>query len=87
MTHDAATFADEAEFTTLEVVSDRELAMRSPEIVSVPAFPHPIYHPLKTIGWLIRTAFGIASLMLVLAVIAAIPVLWAIPLTGRPFLL
>ncbi|MFN0196889.1 MAG: hypothetical protein ACKVT0_09085, partial [Planctomycetaceae bacterium] len=55
--------------------SDHELAMRSPEIVSVPAFPHPIYHPLKTIGWLIRTAFGIASLMLVLAVIAAIPVL------------
>ncbi len=44
-----------------------------PTIYSAP-FAHPLRHPIKATGWLIRTLFGIASLILMLAVIAAIPI-------------
>lgn len=40
----------------------------------LPPFPHPLQHPLRAIGWTIRAAFGIVSLVLLLAVIAAIPI-------------
>lgn len=40
----------------------------------LPEFPHPFRHPLRAIAWAIRAAFGIASLVLLLAVVAAIPV-------------
>ncbi|VAX40641.1 hypothetical protein MNBD_PLANCTO02-1411 [hydrothermal vent metagenome] len=44
-----------------------------PAVYSAP-FPHPFRHPLQATGWLIRTLFGIVSLILLLAVIAAIPI-------------
>ena len=44
-----------------------------PTVYSAP-FPHPFRHPLQATGWLIRTLFGIASLILLLAVVAAIPI-------------
>ncbi|MFG0334700.1 MAG: hypothetical protein ACF8TS_15190 [Maioricimonas sp. JB049] len=41
----------------------------------VPPFPRPWRHPLLAIGWILRTSFGLASLTLLLAVVAAVPVL------------
>ncbi|MBI1347926.1 hypothetical protein GC163_16750 [bacterium] len=41
---------------------------------SLPPFPHPLKHPLKAIGWITSLCFGLASLVLLLAVIAAIPI-------------
>ena len=40
----------------------------------LPPFPPPLKHPLKSIAWVIRAAFGIVSLVLLLAVVAAIPI-------------
>lgn len=40
---------------------------------SLPPFPHPIWHPLRAIAWITTLLFGVASLVLMLAVIAAIP--------------
>ncbi|MFP6766749.1 MAG: hypothetical protein VB859_01175 [Planctomycetaceae bacterium] len=42
-------------------------------IGAVPRFPNPLRHPLRALAWVIRTLFGLASLTLLLAVIAAIP--------------
>jgi len=39
----------------------------------LPPFPNPFRHPMRATGWIVRTLFGIASLILLLAVIAAIP--------------
>jgi hypothetical protein len=36
--------------------------------------PSPLRNPLKFVGWIVRTAFGIAALILLMAVIAAIPI-------------
>lgn len=38
-------------------------------------FPVPWRHPLKCIAWIVRALFGTASLVLLLAVVAAIPIL------------
>ncbi len=40
----------------------------------LPPCPHVLRNPFRFAGWLIRAAFGIASLTLLLAVIAAIPI-------------
>lgn len=40
----------------------------------LPPFPHLLRHPLRAIAWLVRAVFGIASLALMLALLAAIPV-------------
>ncbi len=40
----------------------------------LPPFPAPLKHPLKSIAWIIRAGFGIVSLVLLLAVVAAIPI-------------
>lgn len=40
----------------------------------IPPFPHPLHHPLRAVAWVVRLAFGIVSLALLLALIAAIPV-------------
>lgn len=42
---------------------------------SLPPFPHPLKHPLRAIGWIVELLFGLASLFLMLAVLAAIPLL------------
>lgn len=59
-----------------DVVAD--VAADSMEPVDVtsyrlPEFPHPLHHPLQALVWLVRAAFGIVSVVLLLAVIAAIP--------------
>lgn len=36
-------------------------------------FPNPIWHPLRSMAWCVRTLFGIASLIVLLALLAAIP--------------
>ncbi len=40
----------------------------------LPPFPPPLKHPLRSIAWIIRAGFGIVSLILLLAVVAAIPI-------------
>ena len=40
----------------------------------IPSIPNPFRHPLQAMGWLIRFSFGIVSLVFLLAVIAAIPI-------------
>lgn len=35
--------------------------------------PHPIWHPIRFVGWIVSTVFGIVTLILGLAVVAAIP--------------
>lgn len=40
----------------------------------LPAFPYPLRHPIKAVGWMIQAAFGIASLIFLLAVLAVIPI-------------
>ena len=40
----------------------------------IPPFPHPLQHPLRAAAWVIRLLFGITSLVLLLALIAAIPI-------------
>ncbi|MDA1018342.1 MAG: hypothetical protein O3A00_28290 [Planctomycetota bacterium] len=37
-------------------------------------FPNPLRHPLQMLGWLIRNGFGVMSLLLLLAIVAAIPI-------------
>jgi len=41
---------------------------------SLPPFPNPLRKPFGAIGWIISLLFGMASLVVLLAVIAAIPV-------------
>lgn len=54
---------DSVEATPEElIVSDR-----------LPPFPVPWRHPIRCVAWLIRTTFGLASLTLLLALIAAVP--------------
>lgn len=43
-------------------------------IGAVPRMPNPLQHPLRASAWVIRILFGLASLTLLLAVIAAIPI-------------
>ena len=40
----------------------------------IPPCPHLFWHPLRGFAWLFRTAFGIVTLIFLLAIIAAIPV-------------
>ena len=41
---------------------------------NIPPFPHLLRHPLKAAFWVIRMVFGIACLVLFLALIAAVPI-------------
>lgn len=40
----------------------------------LPPFPNPFRHPLRAGAWIVRGTFGLASLIFLLAVIAAIPI-------------
>lgn len=40
----------------------------------LPPFPNPLRHPLRAIAWIARGTFGLASLIVLLAVLAAIPI-------------
>lgn len=55
------------EFEPLDLVDDRAFGSQQ-------SMPQPLRHPLLFVGWLIRSLFGIASLILILAVVAAIPI-------------
>lgn len=54
-------------------VQDLSLEPRSAALLG--PFPVPWRHPLRCIAWTIRALFGVASLVLLLAVIAAVPIL------------
>lgn len=41
----------------------------------LPPFPNPLRHPLRASAWIVRGLFGLASLILLLAVVAAIPII------------
>ena len=40
----------------------------------LPPLPHVFRHPLRATAWLIRALFGLASLVLMLAILAAVPI-------------
>ncbi len=42
---------------------------------TLPSCPPPLVHPLRALAWLVTVAAGLASLLLLLAILAAIPVL------------
>ena len=46
-----------------------------PGLPQVPPFPVPWRHPLRCLGWLLRMSFGIATLVGLLAIVAAVPIL------------
>lgn len=65
--------------------SDMLFVEASPELIAerdgvdltsyrLPPFPHPLRNPFRAIAWTVRAGFGIVSLVLLLAVIAAIPI-------------
>ncbi len=41
----------------------------------IPPFPNPFRKPFAAVAWTVRTAFGIVTLILLLAVVAAVPLL------------
>ncbi len=57
------------------VVSESGLPVLEEELVAdrLPPFPVPWRHPIRCVLWIIRTTFGLASLTLLLAVAAAVP--------------
>jgi hypothetical protein len=44
-----------------------------PPFGTLPPFPPPLRHPLRALGWLVTVGVGLASLLLLLAILAAIP--------------
>jgi len=71
---DVGSFATEPEYpTSVILAADIDDFLPEDQIGQVPRFPNPFRHPLRAIGWMVRVGFGLASLTLLLAVIAAIP--------------
>ena len=64
--HDQMTVSSEAE---IAAASSTRPADHGPRL------PNPLRHPLRAMGWLVSRLFGLASLILTLSVIAAIPLL------------
>lgn len=54
--------------------TDRPLVETVAPFGSLPACPHPLRHPLRAIAWLVSLGAGLASLVLLLSILAAIPV-------------
>ncbi|WP_166829361.1 DUF4013 domain-containing protein [Thalassoroseus pseudoceratinae] len=46
-----------------------------PGLPQVPPFPVPWRHPLRCVGWILRMTFGVGTLIGLLAIVAAVPVL------------
>jgi hypothetical protein len=40
----------------------------------LPPFPHLFWHPLRATAWIVSAMFGLASLVLLLAILAAVPI-------------
>ena len=70
-------------------VSERPTLEEELIVDRLPPFPVPWRHPLKCFAWIVRTLFGLASLTLLLAVSAAVPLVnfWVLgyflDVTGR----
>ena len=47
---------------------------RADSLGDVPPLPHVLWHPLRATAWTIRTLFGIVTLVLLSAIVAAIPI-------------
>lgn len=67
-THDA--------FVTGTAASDQPPKIPSlvDQLVAKAQCPHPIWHPIQFFGWAVSMVFGIATMIIALAVLAAIPV-------------
>ncbi len=63
--HDVAWLPDAVELTVF---------LPTDTVGDIPPFPHPFWHPLKAAAWIVRMAFGLVSLVFLLALIAAIPI-------------
>jgi hypothetical protein len=63
------------EVNSLAAGSDEQEAIPSPvdRLAQQTPCPHPIWHPIRFVGWVVSTVFGIVTLILGLAVVAAIP--------------
>lgn len=68
--------SDEADILSEEALPEFGAEPANVDVTSyrLPPFPHPLRQPLQAFVWTIRAAFGITSLILLLAVIAAIPI-------------
>ncbi len=66
-------FSDES-INTQGITAEIEQFYPDEVVGNIPPFPHLLRHPLKAAFWMIRMAFGIASLVLFLALIAAVPI-------------
>lgn len=56
-------------------VDDADEMMPSQHSNEWSSFPHPIKHPLRSSFWIVRTLFGIGIIVLLLAIVAAVPIL------------
>lgn len=65
----------EVEESATEVAVESALPVLEEELVAdrLPPFPVPWRHPIQCALWIVRTLFGLASLTLLLAVAAAVP--------------
>jgi hypothetical protein len=73
--------ADLGETASVPQVADRDQSAQGPlEIAEFdsesrfPRFPNPFRHPLRASWWIIRCLFGLASLVFMLALVAAVPI-------------
>ncbi len=66
----------EVDESASEVASEVALPVLEEELVAdrLPPFPVPWRHPIQCALWIVRTLFGLASLTLLLAVAAAVPI-------------
>ncbi len=62
------------------VLEGPQIGFAEPDQLSIRPCPSPFRHPIRATGWLIQTVVGVVSLVLLLAVVAAIPVVnfWAL---------
>jgi len=77
-TDSALEIAEFVERSPTDMTADEQQTYEPNEndpIGNVPRFPNPLRHPLLATGWVIRTLFGILTLILLLAVAAAIPII------------
>lgn len=73
---EAARLAHEDEITFAEASPELIAERAGVEVTSyrLPDFPHPLRHPIGAVVWIVRALFGIGSLIVLLALIAAIPI-------------
>ena len=78
LTEPLSTVASLSEAPTLPLTTSESLSQVLDVVDKdgrLPPFPTPWRHPIRAAFWIIRTLFGLVSLILLLAVIAAIPLI------------